>query len=1354
MNVEQIQQSPSPHHHPILSSSTSTSNSPGADHNTTTNNSNNTDPQKRSRSSPRPTTSSSASASLSLFPSSTSTSHGPRRHRSRSRSNGAFREEEEDTTNTTSIPTQQPQPQPQPQSQPMEIDDGAGSDSGCRSTSTTGMSMMSGEQEQLEGSTLGSSSRDGETRKRSSHSQRERQQRRTQSSSGTGGGFLLDTAFLTPSASKFLRGGSLYRRSQPQAQHQAQSSPSEASGSTGSGSGKRRVSAEAQPELVVPKKKSRRPWHRNHKPSLGSSPLGKEVTNASTAAEEIPPHHASFDDTHARAASAATNGSPTIGLDTDSAQIVNLALNLSESRRRSYQGRFVSSPIPGSGGGRRISYGGQSHPSQGHHRVSGYTAPEDGSRAFPHSMQQVGKESPTLSGLGFRTVDDGLRQVPYEPSQATLARAEKARVHFELFFEYLRLLPHLPPLRITEQEPASGTASQTSDGVPSSRVYNPLQAIRNRKVRFREKCPIDTESEGWHDVARVHEWVNSIEENHGDQKYEPDQCVLLPPFHSQRQEDHPAEERHADGVTSSPASSLRRGNTVKLRRPRIDWITSPAELLADAAWLEDGLNKTKIVDKDGNRLYPESTEFKRAGKEISNPMLIKVPTLDQQEISGEEVSSPVLPSFHHSAPRDARGRGRHRHRLQNSLHISGSRSASEKGRKSKFRRSVMGSSSSSSTSTSDDESSRGRGRSHWGRRLNSKLEGAILDKRISDLRDQESPSSPKFGEFSRDDVAKRMASAPTQASQLPSPETRLDSGGQGLDPPRGSISSATSTGDKDYLRTSMDSTAPNSPSYAGYFPSIAVNLSPPSSRSPSPARKALPRMRGPFHERNRSRRRNKLEVGGPTDESSPEPNALQRKETVDIDPLERVESFELTPVPDRLSSDERPSELRRMGSTKGQKPFGLQESKLRGIFKGGRIAEIVGNEVSRVGDLIWKKDSSLGQLRRSSTSSDESDYRDSDREKGATGDSKSGSKALLKRLPTSSDEGQQSRRETEDSSKSFMPNLPTFTSPFKQDEGDPRKSSDLQLTVDSQQSSARDGGRTTNAEVSRTRNTNAGMFMGENRRGYGLEPALDIFREQNRPKIKDPSEPFSLTRPPVTGLANVDPRKRRPTLSEATRSWSISDRSVTALATADQNLADKREIERVRALLLTSGVKAREICRRQETVRSTPADFLVKSLANNASALISRVPQIEEFDLAARNLVHTFETTRSTFQHSMTCFSTMTSPSLKTELENLENLINQSLTPRVRAAAADAETLSTQLNTTSTLAVKQLSDALDKGIRKRNRRFRWVRRVGFVLLEWVVVGVMWWVWLIVMMFKITRGIWRGAVSGIRWVLWL
>jgi spore coat protein CotF len=149
-----------------------------------------------------------------------------------------------------------------------------------------------------------------------------------------------------------------------------------------------------------------------------------------------------------------------------------------------------------------------------------------------------------------------------------------------------------------------------------------------------------------------------------------------------------------------------------------------------------------------------------------------------------------------------------------------------------------------------------------------------------------------------------------------------------------------------------------------------------------------------------------------------------------------------------------------------------------------------------------------------------------------------------------------------------------------------------------------------------------------------------------------------------------------------------------------------------------------------------------------------RVTRINEFDLAAQNFLQRFETTQYSFQQSMHHFSTATSSPLRSQIKNLETLVNQSLAPRVRAAANDAEDMCVQLNTTSTLAVKQLSDALDKGVRKRRRRLRWIRRTGFMFLEWALVAMLWWVWLIVMAFKLVRGIFRGFFSGVRWVLWL
>lgn len=259
-----------------------------------------------------------------------------------------------------------------------------------------------------------------------------------------------------------------------------------------------------------------------------------------------------------------------------------------------------------------------------------------------------------------------------------------------------------------------------------------------------------------------------------------------------------------------------------------------------------------------------------------------------------------------------------------------------------------------------------------------------------------------------------------------------------------------------------------------------------------------------------------------------------------------------------------------------------------------------------------------------------------------------------------------------------------------------------------------------------------------------------------RHEIKDPSVPFSLTRPPVTGLANaraspgLSPEGRRTGLSGASRAWSISGRSIHTLI--DTGVPGKPEVERTRALLLSSGIKAREITRRAHTPREQVPNWLQNSIGPGAS--VPRVTRAGEFDLAAQCLLQRFEHTQHSFQQSMHHFSTTTSSPLRSQLRNLENLVNHSLAPRVRATANDAEDLCVQLNTTSTLAVKQLSDALDKGLRKRRRRLRWIRRTGFMVLEWALVAMLWWVWLIVMGFKLVRGVFRGAFTGIRWVLWL
>ena len=73
-----------------------------------------------------------------------------------------------------------------------------------------------------------------------------------------------------------------------------------------------------------------------------------------------------------------------------------------------------------------------------------------------------------------------------------------------------------------------------------------------------------------------------------------------------------------------------------------------------------------------------------------------------------------------------------------------------------------------------------------------------------------------------------------------------------------------------------DTTAPSSPSIH-QFPGIAINLSPPPSRSPSPTKKGFPLRINPFRDRNQSKQRNGIDAADFADLSSSQ--SLQPKST-------------------------------------------------------------------------------------------------------------------------------------------------------------------------------------------------------------------------------------------------------------------------------------------------------------------------------------------------------------------------------------------------------------------------------------------------------------------------------------------
>jgi len=188
-------------------------------------------------------------------------------------------------------------------------------------------------------------------------------------------------------------------------------------------------------------------------------------------------------------------------------------------------------------------------------------------------------------------------------------------------------------------------------------------------------------------------------------------------------------------------------------------------------------------------------------------------------------------------------------------------------------------------------------------------------------------------------------------------------------------------------------------------------------------------------------------------------------------------------------------------------------------------------------------------------------------------------------------------------------------------------------------------------------------------------------------------------------------------------------------------------------------VKAREIYRRAHAIADPPRKWVLDTIDPSNPTLHTpvplRIPKKEEHVVAARNLISTLTYQSGKFRNSLTKFSTELSPRLHTELQALDDLVDNTLTPRVRVAADQAGELSMRLTTSSTLTVKALHDVIDGAIRRRRKGpVRYFRRLGYQIIEWGVVGLLWGIWLVVTVLRVIWGSLKAVYTVIRWMLFL
>lgn len=1123
--------------------------------------------------------------------------------------------------------------------------------------------------------------------------------------------------------------------------------------------------------------------------------------NESTVSGQIPPGEGQYFDRRIPSA---------IGHDTDPARIVNLALNLSESRRRNISGNRLS-PVYVNGTTRQVSTGSNSTGPQSRHasttgtnlrrhlndqrRISRSSAPRSGADFLDISSPRsaLSSNGGELSFASEFHDPNTAEEVILKPSEATLARAEKARIAFELSYEYRRLLQCLPKLPSSahgkQDPPKSANDSEKAASDALGRAYDPLQYIRNRKVRGRERQHLDAEAEGWKDVDRVRSWVNRMVNKYQAGNLSVDDKHRLPPLGSIQMDS-----QNGQGLLNPNGLTSISTRPAKSERQSSGWAFRPWDLLADAAWLDRNGNVGLIEDSQGKKLLPDqkvpSQSTPRRSLEQARPPSKRSLSLSRAMVQEEQ--RPV-------------GVSSVKQRKRNLSHIRGKSNdvisplkgnESPKERKGRWHRTFIRSRSPSSSESSLTDGTNGYA---WNKHHDREgLDSVALEKQMMELLAKEIDDDPFLSKPTKTESVKQLPherSADDERRQTTKTVSRAEAARTPVRNSQTDISAGSPLPESGRVeekrgrrpRTSfdeLDGMAPNSPTTFHFGPSIFINRSAPNSRSVSPKKPLASRLRA-RHSRSQSRQ-SMNSHGLAVTAGSPVRSAQQH--TSDPDPRETNQAMQksdsntnlLSPITAELFK----KRFHRVNNSSSSIRVGRDskdsESRFKGLLKGTRIAELVGNEVNRVGDMIWKRDGS--SLSRTSSPISARALGDSDTE-GEYSTLENSPETDLSRATTNNEDGRTlSRMSTRSGQPKYHhQNLPTFRSSISgASPASPKTSSPEDHPITRQQMAQKARGRS--SRFDRLAPPKIDMRSVSPSASPPLSPvqANDTSKASRNPSTSRPNHRVhsadrrlndvlgipGTVRNVVTptGLTNLSSRttpkhhhhnnnndngNSRPPLGD--RNWSISSRSVS---NTRGGTVTKRDIARVRALLLSSGIKANEIAHQANTIDDPPFLSQLRALHDRTEKLIPRVPRAQEHLLTAKLTVAEIDTTSQAIRNLAESFSSDVVETLHARFKELDERVSGTLVPDVRKTADFADSLSTELMTTHTLGVKRVGDAVEVLLRRRRRKGRWVRRWGWVVLEWILLGCMWMVWLVVVVVRLGRGVLRGFGGMVRWMVWL
>lgn len=1004
----------------------------------------------------------------------------------------------------------------------------------------------------------------------------------------------------------------------------------------------------------------------------------------------------------------------------DTSKIVRMALNLSESRRiRAHSAQLA---VPPNTPDRR---------SLTNSHVAPLSTPTSTSFSLRSSQDRsVEAQDPFIANLPLG--------YPLDLSSATISRANKAKSYIELSCEYWRLLDSLPPLHPVN------TADVSFPGM--GRSYNPLQYIRNRRVRLRERDTFDANASGWNDINLVTPWIDSVAGRSRHSGYYTRDYASLPSLGTHAQ-------LSTDGAASSRLSSLPRVSATA-KEMMGEWTVRPADLLADAYWLEQDSHKALIESRSGKRLFaahqrPETKHsttshfrsssdfrFHRHRRESASQRSPDVQSTSISPISARSTSDAAYDSVNSRVkPESARfGRNTFRRPLHNSGNVS-----------------ELSLSDAEDTAHTylDTQNPDAAGTGPLEKHMNAMLkhEAHNYHKNIPVEQDQSHQANGR-----RAGLSEASATFDGNSNRPYTPfddQTLINS-----NMPKTTSSPRHST---DLLNLSRSNTGNREDVLASH----AIEKHP---KQRNTAAKEKPGRLGFLHVhpfRNKRTSEDHLDI-------SDEDNAIKNISSV-IHPnvsarSSRVDTNRHESQDDRaIGSDSAPDSPPGIHD-KHHSQNHLSEdasNSTNHFFKRGRIGEIVRREKPQQSNVGRKRRESQHGSFSSSVGPDSS----SDAE---------GIASFHQRRHSKEDQSPASRRRPQRSASAdnhsrlqppafHVKNLPSFISSNAQGRRDTQEDvSPYQHHVYLQQER-----RKLDHELSRF-NSLAPPSLDTTSDISPTTSSPDLTRRDNHPKngyfvapgITEPQTHVgvqSADKRLNAVLSRVIKRDDRPGATKdpkpgrehaGYRDWTIADKAPTF--DLKQGTVTSRDIAYLRSVLLTSGSKAKSIVRHAEEPIHSSEGVRTTDMPSNLDFILHQNEYVE----SGRAFSERIDTAISKFDTSARQVRDQNFVRLQTQINDLQEQATSKLLPQVRSCGDEADAFIARMTTTHTLAVTQVLDSVDTMMRRRRKRLRFLRRASFLFLEWLLVSILWFIWLFVSSIRLIKICVLAVVRSVRWLLWI